>query len=535
VNAALSDLTIADGNGDMGGGIVNGGTLQLANCNLTGNYAFDGGGGIYNSGTATLTNCILSGNSSMIWGMGFGGAINNYGTVILANCTLSGNSVSYGGGIDNSGTVILADCTLSGNSARFGGGGIYNYGTATLTNSTLSGNDAAYGGGGVYNYGTVILTNCTLFGNSVTYGGSCGGGIYNYGTVILTNCTLSGNSAGAGGGIYNYGTAALYNSIVANSGPGGDIAGPGTLHGSHNLVEDGSGLPDWLTGNTGLGELQDNGGPTWTCALLPGAIAIDAGDNSLVPDGVTTDQCGRARIVGKAVDLGAFEFWGTPTNPTEPTVATDHGPAVPLAESSANSVVVDSLMSQLNAVGTAQLLSLPGAAPVCNLAFLPQHIGRADARLTLADNGGTDQSALVDVQGIVFSDCNRDGFCSSGEPGLGGRVVRLIDESGFVVTETTTDPEGEYHFDGVPAGRYRVEAEPGPEWAGAVSPAFAPESGTVTVNPLALPPTEDAADEGTSSTEAADGSLLLLGAALPMFLSRKDRRLAAKAARYWAN
>jgi hypothetical protein len=65
-----------------------------------------------------------------------------------------------------------------------------------------------------------------------------------------------------------------------------------------------------------LGPLQDNGGPTWTHALLYNSPAIDAGD----PVNCTpTDQRGVARPIdgdsdGTAVcDIGAVEFeliWG---------------------------------------------------------------------------------------------------------------------------------------------------------------------------------------------------------------------------------
>ncbi len=54
-----------------------------------------------------------------------------------------------------------------------------------------------------------------------------------------------------------------------------------------------------------LGPLADNGGPTWTMALLPGSPAIDAGNTSLAP---ATDQRGLPRPVGLAADIGAFEY-----------------------------------------------------------------------------------------------------------------------------------------------------------------------------------------------------------------------------------
>ena len=43
-------------------------------------------------------------------------------------------------------------------------------------------------------------------------------------------------------------------------------------------------------------------------ALLPGSPAINAGNNALIPAGVTTDQRGFARIVDGTVDIGAYEY-----------------------------------------------------------------------------------------------------------------------------------------------------------------------------------------------------------------------------------
>ena len=57
-----------------------------------------------------------------------------------------------------------------------------------------------------------------------------------------------------------------------------------------------------------LGSLANNGGPTLTYALLPGSPAIDAGNNSIIPSGTTTDQLGNPRISGSNVDIGAYEL-----------------------------------------------------------------------------------------------------------------------------------------------------------------------------------------------------------------------------------
>ena len=215
----------------------------------------------------------------------------------------------------------MTDCTVAGNTAFNEAGGIINGGTLTLTDCTVSGNSATAGfgfGGGIVNGGTLTLTNCTVAGNSAP---QYGGGIDNAtGTLTLTDSTVSGNSAGAGGGIDNTtGTVTLNNTIVA--GNIGNIDAPndieGGVTGSYNLIgiggsggisggQDGNIVLTSLTG-LGLSTLGDYGGPTQTMALLAGSPAIDAGDNSLIPQGVTTDQRGAARIKGAAVDIGAFE------------------------------------------------------------------------------------------------------------------------------------------------------------------------------------------------------------------------------------
>ena len=60
--------------------------------------------------------------------------------------------------------------------------------------------------------------------------------------------------------------------------------------------------------------LADNGGPTLTHALVPGGLAVNAGDNSKAVDAdgnpLDYDQRGEgfARIVDGTVDIGAFEI-----------------------------------------------------------------------------------------------------------------------------------------------------------------------------------------------------------------------------------
>jgi len=82
--------------------------------------------------------------------------------------------------------------------------------------------------------------------------------------------------------------------------------------GNNDLIQVNNGFLGGLvsTADPRLTPLQNNGGPTWTHALLNNSPAIDSGDNTALP---ATDQRGYPRIVdgrndGEAVaDLGAVE------------------------------------------------------------------------------------------------------------------------------------------------------------------------------------------------------------------------------------
>ena len=55
--------------------------------------------------------------------------------------------------------------------------------------------------------------------------------------------------------------------------------------------------------------MQDNGGPTWTLALLPGSAAIDAADDAICAAAPVNnlDQRGITRPQGAHCDIGAYE------------------------------------------------------------------------------------------------------------------------------------------------------------------------------------------------------------------------------------
>jgi filamentous hemagglutinin family protein len=331
---SLTNSTVSDNTaGFNGGGIRAFGTVTLTNSTVSGNAAsiFDGGG-IYASGTVTLTNSTVSDNTAGF----FGGGILAGSTVTLTNSTVSDNTAGVnGGGIWAGGTVSLTNSTVSDNTAGFNGGGILAGSTVTLTNSTVSGNAASIlDGGGIYASGTVTLTNSTVSGNTAASGD--GGGIWAGSGATIRNSTIAFNTANNGGGIYrNNGTIDIGNSIVAQNtaGTSPDIGSStpsvGYTNAGWNLIGDNTGFATTFTNgvngtiigvNPMLAPLANNGGVTQTHALLPGSPAINAGNNALIPMGVTEDQRGTGfpRIAFTTVDIGAFEV--QPTPPTVPNI-----------------------------------------------------------------------------------------------------------------------------------------------------------------------------------------------------------------------
>lgn len=275
----------------------------------------------------TITNGLLTELSSVFEG---GGIFNEFATLTVSNCIVAGNAALAGGGIFNAGgSVELIDTTVSDNAAETSGGGAYNDGTVgsatlTMTASTLSGNSAE-SGGGIFNDGSNANAELTIrastFSGNLTGELGAGGGIYNNGgdgsaAVTIANSTFTGNSAASGGGILNTATTGLATLEIANSILNAGVAGE-NIRSDFGIVislgfnlssDDGDGWLD-ATGDLTetdplLGPLQDNGGPTFTHALMPGSPAINAGD---CDEEITADQRGLPRSVGSVCDIGAFE------------------------------------------------------------------------------------------------------------------------------------------------------------------------------------------------------------------------------------
>ena len=276
--------------------------ITAENCRFIGNLTEGAGGGAVNS---TLIDCIVQDNiasNNANWGLGSGGGISDCNAT---NCLIIGNkalsvgvkSAGYGcgGGVDNSAKHAIVQCVVSNNVADSRGGGVH-YGS---TYNCLIPDNICHGeGGGVFggsHYNALITGNTSADG-----GGAAGWG------ALLVNCTIAGNR---GQNDLNY--TVLINTVA---------------------MGDGKGATAWIKASTNscAACLTDAHGPRNTTAdpklgtegamryvPQPGSPCIDAG---LFQPWMTDpnspsvrDLNGRHRIIGPAVDIGAFEapFWGT--------------------------------------------------------------------------------------------------------------------------------------------------------------------------------------------------------------------------------
>jgi len=330
-NPTVTDCTFTSNTGGYGAGIHNSSSSPtVTNCTFSGNVANDSGGGMYNyiSSSPTVTNCTFSDNTADAEG---GGMRNNNSSPNVTECTFSGNNAgTHGGGMYNSGgSPTVTECAFNANTASVDGGGVYSDDSSpTMTNCTFNANTSSAHGGGMSNVNSSSPTvlNCTFSGNEAGgHGGgminsvgcnptviNCnfagnsadlyGGGMFNNkSNPIVTNCEFSYNEAdNNGGGMsnYAYSSPTVTNCILWGNTPNEIYNYNSTTTVTYSDVQGG-----WTgTGNINLNPMfADPDG-----RLSPGSPCIDAGDNSVVT--VTTDLDGNLRIVGLAVDMGAYEF-----------------------------------------------------------------------------------------------------------------------------------------------------------------------------------------------------------------------------------
>lgn len=289
-------------------------TLLVVNAQISDNYAEDDGAGIYSSGNSIIRDTTVISNTAD----GDGGGIYNSGPMTVTNSRFVNNTAHEdGAGISSSNSLFLQDSMVVGSDAGRDGGGLYAFGPATLERVTLYQNHSDWDGGGIAGIDSITLTNVTLSENSVN--GSTlseGGAMYVSGSnarVTISNSTIvsnTSNNASYVGGIVSSSspTVTIENSILAHNTNANCDSIEASASAGNNLES----ADDCNFGASGditntlpiLGPLQDNGGATWTHALLQGSPAVNAGNTATCATG---DQRGVSRPQGAACDIGAVE------------------------------------------------------------------------------------------------------------------------------------------------------------------------------------------------------------------------------------
>ncbi len=292
IHVTMSGLCVTNGTAESGGAILGDTSsstqriyLTMSNCLVVANQAtgasgtYVGGGGIAAARNTFLTmvDCEIVNNQANAEG---GGAW-VYSQARFERCAFVGNQstqMSAGGLlIRDAGPVEIIGCTFSGNIANFtgwqddyGGGAIMTREKALVTiyNSTFSENTTNKRTGGILSRGTV--------------------------SMVLHSTLISGNIDGNGYPDVSGTFSAVTNCLVT-------VTNAVALPGANNIFGQ----------DARLDVLADNGGLTRTHALLKNSPAIDAGYNPLA---LTTDQRGPGfpRLLGLAVDIGAYEFLPPP-------------------------------------------------------------------------------------------------------------------------------------------------------------------------------------------------------------------------------
>lgn len=309
LQGADAATTIVDGN--QAGRVIEMSFVPAYDVTLRNLSLRNGKGGILaSSGVLLVENCRIYDNDASGEWYDDGGGLYLWGATTIRNSSVYSNTGQYGGGIYATAPLTVTGSAIYANVAEISGGGIsagINSTDVIVQNSTISGNQAASNGGGILIDGAgthLLLQHVSIVDNQVS---------------------AANNTAGISAGTAN---VTLQNSLIANNvGTQQCNANTATFvsHGNNLASDNSCGLDqpgDLASTNPLLGPLQDNGGPTFTHALLQGSPAVDAANNTHCP---ATDQRGEPRPHGVTCDIGAYEADGT-----EPPPGSNHAIYLPV-------------------------------------------------------------------------------------------------------------------------------------------------------------------------------------------------------------
>lgn len=266
--------------------------IIVRNVTFLNNVALREGGGMYcdNATSTIVTNCVFNGNS--------------------AGANYYAGGASAGGGIFVQGSLNADRCLFTGNVGFYDGAAVevtpyLNSDTASLFNSVITGNSSDNGSAISILVTANTVQNCTICDNTVTqvvdFGSGIGGGFIAQVSTLQSSILYNNNDLGESAGL------AESAEIVVDGSP------PPLLVVSNNVIQN----LDWLysgsgnidPGQTLLGFANEAGGDYH---LTNGSALIDAGGGT-VYSAHPLDLDGNPRLVGAAVDIGAYEYTGVGT------------------------------------------------------------------------------------------------------------------------------------------------------------------------------------------------------------------------------
>ncbi|MBN2006201.1 MAG: hypothetical protein JXA21_22790 [Anaerolineae bacterium] len=436
---SLFDVTF-DGNTSVydAGALAIDGKTNLKHVTFSNNEAGANGGGLLQSNNGiyevTLNEVVFSHNTAGQYGGGL--HIEGY-SLALENVIFHGNAAQYGGGMmsssgDTYDPLRLTGVTFSENSAERGGGLHYDGGLLMLNDAMFYGNNAAYGGG-LHNSGGINSNNLVFSGNT---GSSNGGGIYlDAHNATFTNLSVFNNMADNGGGLYAYSSYIMYTNSIFWGNQANDNAQVGmqnsTMILDHDLVQDGcpagATCTDILDADPLVARAPDPGDGDWSTLadndygdlrLRPASPAIDAGDDAAVT--ALTDLDGNPRIMGAAVDLGAYEVEIFTLTAPAPGVAYDFAP------NACGSIA----FSATGTLPASLVITLTHAAPTANNDGLAR-------RYDIAATGGSGYNATLT---LCYEDeeLAQAGIPEAQEPNL--HLYRWDQNTGVWIAHSRVDP-----------------------------------------------------------------------------------------------
>jgi VCBS repeat-containing protein len=505
--------TVLGGNGGGVGSLTS--VTTIRDSDISNNRTGDGGqgtlnagdgGGIYSAsaeitrnGFLTVLRTTVTDNTVGTNQRGDGGGIISHDEqFVLDSSVVSGNTAWRAGGVELeiARSSSISNSTISGNTATAGGaGGLYVTTSSdhlisgtVISGTTISANQAPNsnqfdGGGGIINEGQIdAIINSTISGNSTN---AVGGGIANYDNIgRIVNVTIASNTGSDGGGLYHMNfvnftpvIGELTNTLIADNTAtttlNEDFVQLGVVTtAGNNLIETRSGnsTVNGVNGNIvgidpKLGPLANNGGPTQTQALLSGSAAINAGTAAGAP---TTDQRGLPRPSGSAVDIGAFEFQFPLARDDSYSVNEDTPLSVAAAGVLANDTDPNGATLTVSAVnGSTVAVGAPLTLP-------------SGARLTLNANGSFNYLPRLDFNGtdiFTYQATNSQADSNVATVTITVNPVNDAPRPTPPVRNVTTDED-------VPVGGQLTAIDPeGDPFTFSSPPEFAPQHGSVTVNP----------------------------------------------------